>query len=219
MSLPHETSLFLQQLSTNSISDSFLIGKGTERTCFFLPEHPNVVLKISKKSLDKQTRREINYFRFLTNKKVPFSHISQFFQEIKTQEYHGFLQERILNTDGNPSPTLYEYIKHHQDSKKEILMMLKEFFRYLYRYNIIPCDLRLDNLLVQTTQTENKLIAVDGLGSTDAINIAQYLPCWGHKKIIRKIIFFLTNHPENLSLFDNPQEINHWVNTEILSSK
>ena len=153
-------------------------------------------------------------------------------EQLPAADYNAGVQmqpvvEQAVQTESaanNPYSGLEEWLqeffgKSFKLGSPESQEMLKEFFRYLYRYNIIPCDLRLDNLLVQTTQTENKLIAVDGLGSTDAINIAQYLPCWGHKKIIRKIIFFLTNHPENLSLFDNPQEINHWVNTEILSSK
>lgn len=219
MSLLQEALSFLQQVSVKSFSEPFLIGRGTERLCFFLPNNPTVVLKISKDNFDKQTYREINYFKFLANKKVPFAHLPHFFQEIRTPEYHCFLQERVLNEDGTPSPTLYQYLKDADVTDKKVkaavLQLLKDFFCYIYRYNIIPCDLQMVNLLIKRTQKGSKLIFVDGLGSTDAINISQYIAWWGRKKILRKTIFFLKNNPKLASLFNTEQDIEPWVYEQI----
>ena len=94
-------------------------------------------------------------------------------------------------------------------------MLLADFFRYLYRYNIIPCDLQTDNLLIEIKNTQKKLFIVDGLGSTDAINISQYIAWWGRKKILRKTIFFLKNNPKLASLFNTEQDIEPWVYEQI----
>ena len=94
-------------------------------------------------------------------------------------------------------------------------MLLADFFRYLYRYNIIPCDLQTDNLLIEIKNTQKKLFIVDGLGNTDILKTTQYFPCQGRRKIIRKIIFFLKDNPELISLFNNPQDIEPWIYEQI----
>jgi len=220
MSLSQETLIFLEQnpkfLSTDS---PFLIGKGTERQCFLLPQHKDVLLKLSPRKSDKQTRREIDYFNFLFHKKIPFSHLPQFLGSVQTKEYNGFLQERVLNTDGTPAVTLCQYIKDlsplQQNSKEEIQQMLAEFFRYLYWHNILPCDLQTDNLLVKITKNGKKLILVDGLGSTDFINLSQYVTWIGRKKILRKINFFLNHDHFLLTLFENKENISDWIFTQV----
>lgn len=215
-----EAALFLRQDPIrNPFLFSFLIGEGNERSCFFLQKNADIVLKISRKSQAKQTRREIKYFSFLMKKKVPFLHIPQFFGKLQTKEYICFLQKRILNENGKSSVTLAEYLLNLPSAdlqvKKEVLMLLADFFRYLYRYNIIPCDLQTDNLLIEIKNTQKKLFIVDGLGNTDILKTTQYFPWQGRRKIIRKIIFFLKDNPELISLFNNPQDIEPWVYEQI----
>ncbi len=218
---PLEESLSFLKLSPekNPFFFPFLVGEGDERSCFFLPKHPHIVLKISQKGKDKQTRREIKYFNFLLNKKVPFSHIPRFIKKIQTEGYIGFLQERILNENGKESITLAQYLQTispaNMKAKTEILTLLADFFRYLYRYNIIPCDIQTDNLLLKETASHKKLFIVDGLGNTDIFKTSQYFPWRGRKKIIRKIIFFLKDNPELISLFNTPKDIEHWVYEQI----
>lgn len=95
---PLEESLSFLKLSPekNPFFFPFLVGEGDERSCFFLPKHPHIVLKISQKGKDKQTRREIKYFNFLLNKKVPFSHIPRFIKKYKQKDILAFCKSAFL---------------------------------------------------------------------------------------------------------------------------
>ena len=202
--------LFYGQLLQQKTNHPLLIGKGTERYCFQLLNDIHTVVKISYSSKAKQTRREINYFQFLMQHKIPFTHLPKFKGTLRNRTYIALLQERILNKNTTPSCTLKHYLQHTRSANySEIQQMLIVLFRYLYRYNILPCDLQTDNLLVQQNHHNKKLILVDGLGCTDFIKIAQYIPWFGRRKILHKIRIFLHQYAPELTL--NPREIDKWL--------
>lgn len=63
---------------------------------------------------------------------------------------------------------------------------LEKLKTYLLRYNIIPCDLLPDNIVVKHGTTGPKLILIDGLGSTEWIPASNYFKVLGNRKILRK---------------------------------
>lgn len=170
----------------------FYIGKGSERMCFRSPENPERVIKISPVSNAKQTIREIGYFQYLEKQKIPFTHIPEFKGVIELDGYIGFEQELVLDKEGNCAPTLGDYIQSRGDFCLHALFSRKKdglfqnLFNYLYRFNIIVCDLGLSNILVDERSGQPKLVLIDGLGCTDFFPVAQYLPFMGRRKIARK---------------------------------
>ena len=197
--------------------EPYFLGKGSERTAYQFPKDSRFIIKISLFPHTKQTHREILYFQFLQKNNIPFTHLPLFVTSIRTKEYFGIIQQRILDKDGKPSISLHDMLETPNTALKptEIKTLLGDFFRYLYRYNILPCDLQLTNILVQTSDTGTKLILIDGLGDTDFIKIAQYSPLFGQQKIVRKIIFFLTQKPLLRKLFSSPEEIKQWVQNQV----
>ena len=212
-------------LPDNSFSleelDPYFWGKGSERTCYQCPKDSRFIIKISFFPYTKQTHREILYFQFLQKHNIPFTHLPLFVTSIQTKKYLGIIQQRILDKDGKPSISLHDILETPNTTLKptEIKTLLGDFFRYLYRYNILPCDLQLTNILVQTSDTGTKLILIDGLGDTDFIKIAQYSPWFGQQKIIRKMISFLTKKPSLRKLFSSPEEIEQWVQNQVEAEK
>lgn len=169
----------------------FLIGHGTERACYHSPENPAFVIKLSPKHFSKQTRRELKYFKFLQKKGVPFTHLPQYKGQVQVEGYIGFEQGAIVNTDGSLSQTLEQYFQTHAKDSVDLDKLLEELYQYMYRYNIVPCDLNKTNVLIQFTPNGPKLVLVDGIGNTDFIALAQYWKYWGRKKIERKWPRFL----------------------------
>ncbi|WP_081695700.1 YrbL family protein [Oxalobacter paraformigenes] len=170
----------------------FQIGKGSERLCFRSPGNPGNVIKVSPVSNAKQTIREIRYFQYLERQDVPFTHIPKFKGIIELEGYIGFEQELILDKEGNPAPSLGDFMGSIRwpgfpsslKGNKEGLF--KDLFDYLYRFNIVVCDLVLSNILVDDRSDRPKLVLVDGLGCNEFLPVAQYLPFMGRKKIARK---------------------------------
>lgn len=181
----------------------FLIASGTERFCFVNPENPDQLLKLSRKTRCKQTKRELRYFQFLQKKKVPFLYLPTFYKAVNTADFCGFVQQTVRNKNGDLAPSLHQYLSTGEKINKQ---QLSDLFCYLYHYNILPCDLNQHNILVQTKETQ-KLILIDGLGCTDFMPLAQFWPWWGRRKIVRKFIRFIQENESLRAVFSNNQEI------------
>ncbi|MGN1058443.1 MAG: YrbL family protein [Candidatus Avelusimicrobium sp.] len=184
----------------------FLLGQGTERIVFRSPKEKDCVIKLSPLNAQKQTRREIRYFRFLQKKGVPFLHIPQFKGEVKVAGYVGFKQEAVLDADGSVSRPLTAYlaegrgVSFGEGGGKSLLpetkALLDELIHYLLRYNVLPCDLTEPNVLLQRGAERTRLVLIDGIGSMNGIPIAQYIPFWGRQQIKRKWQRFMTRRIE-----------------------
>ena len=175
-----------------------VIGQGTERTCYQNPDDPSRLVKISLDGNDRQTKREIRYFRFLLDRGVPFDHIPKFYGEIQGDGFTGFEQECVCDatgseTAGTPSMALWQYLSSplSQEQMQELLAALDELKTYLLRYNIIPSDLGIHNIVVNRMPSGIRLGLIDGFGSTELIPASIFIRFIGNRKIIRKWEKFL----------------------------
>lgn len=167
-----------------------LIGQGTERTCYLNPSDTTRLVKISPLENSKQTRREIRYFQFLIKRGIPFDHIPRFYGTVQGTGFIGLEQEFVRNAAGPDlsPPTIHQYLSCPLSRRqiRQFLDALDELKAYLLRYNVIPCDLDLDNIVVKKTATGIRLILIDGLGSTELIPASNYFRVLGNRKILRK---------------------------------
>lgn len=176
-----------------------VIGKGTERTCYLNPSDQTRLVKISSLANSKQTRREIRYFQFLIKRGIPFDHIPKFYGSVQGTGFIGLEQEYVRNVDtngqyGSPPESIHQYLSVplSRASIRQFLDALNELKIYLLRYNIIPCDLGADNIVVKKTVTGNiRLVLIDGLGGTELIPASNYFRILGNRKILRKWEKFL----------------------------
>lgn len=166
-----------------------IIGKGSERICYLNPSNKTHLFKISPKSNAKQTLREINYFRFLIGRGIPFDHLPKFYGTINGDDFTGLVQEFIPVSENTIySETLKTYLDNplSLEQKKKVRNALEVLKAYLLRYNIIPSDLFHDNIAVKHTPSGISLYLIDGLGSTELIPVSNYLKALGNRKILRK---------------------------------
>ncbi len=166
--------------------EPFLLGIGTERSCYLSPTEKGSIIKLSPAGHSKQTRREIAYFRFLQHNGVPFLHIPQFKGEISLAGFVGFKQEAVLDDTGRASKLLWEFIREDHPSKEDLYVLLNDLYQYLLRYNILLCDLHPANIMVQRRAGRTRLVLIDGLGSMNGVPIYQYIPWLGRKQIARR---------------------------------
>lgn len=167
-----------------------VIGKGNERTCYLNPKNRNICLKVSYHPNTKQSKRELVYFNLLLKREIPFIHIPKVHSIIKEEAYIGLEQEVIRNHDGSLSLDIRKHAKKYCSTKhdqEKLVNCLNELYFYLLKYNIIPCDLMLSNILIKVDNTNNwKAFLIDGFGTTEIIPFTNYISFLGQLKIKRK---------------------------------
>jgi serine/threonine protein kinase len=157
------------------LSDDLIIGTGRDRICY---EHPTIKEQCIKTSISshKQSRREVQYFSFLTKRNVNLSHISVFLGNVQTSQGIGFCFELVRNVDGEISFTLRESLEKQIVSLKEIQPKLEDLKKYLMSNGICIRDISPSNIICQNTTEGINLIVIDGIGNPNINPLTIRLP-------------------------------------------
>ncbi|MCG6221664.1 YrbL family protein [Vibrio diabolicus] len=164
------------------------IGEGTERVCYRDPRNPHRCIKVSKKKQSKQTRRELEYYRYLEKRQVSYAHIPKFYNKVDEGGYVGLEMEFVCDHDGAVSPNISQYLQQplSADEVDAFYLALERLKNYLIANNIVPCDLVLSNFLVTRQLSGIKIMMVDGLGGSELFPFSNYISYFGRQKIERK---------------------------------
>lgn len=167
-----------------------LIGQGEERSCYLNPDDPSRMVKFSPINQSTQTRREIRYFNELIRKGIPFDCIPLYYGEIHEKDRLGIEQEYIADEPGSTrrAPTVNEYVSRPLTAEEiaEFRKAYSQLKDYLLRYNVIPANLALLNIVVSKTASGIRLVMVDGVGGTELIPLSNWFRFFGKRKINRK---------------------------------
>lgn len=148
-----------------TIIDSLHIGTGRDRICYLSPTDPNICIKISKSS-NKQSRREVSYYKFLISRNIDMSHIAKYYGPISTDRGKGECFEVIRDYDKNISLTLRQCIQKKLLDKEEILHLLESLKKYLLDNMIVTRDLSPANIMIHRyTKMGIDIKIIDGLGN------------------------------------------------------
>lgn len=164
------------------------IGRGDERVCYQNPDDASRCIKVSSKKKCKQSMREIRYFRYLVRREVPFVHLPRFYGAFETDSLIGIEQELIRDQSGKQPLDVRHYLKNPLSPKQQedFWVAMADLKSYLVRYNVIPCDLVMSNMLVLEEPGSVRIMLIDGLGGAEVIPFSDYIRCLGRKKIQRK---------------------------------
>lgn len=147
------------------ILDELHIGTGRDRICYLSPEDSDICIKISKSS-DKQSRREVAYYKYLLSQNADMSLIAKYYGPVITDKGNGECFEVIRDYDNKISLTLRECIKFKIFKKEEIFTLLESLKNYLIDNMIVTRDLSPANIMVQkTSSSQIDLKIIDGLGN------------------------------------------------------
>lgn len=147
------------------IDEALHIGTGRDRECYLSPNNANICIKISKKS-NKQSRREVAYYKFLMSKKCNLSFISQYYGSIITDRGKGECFEVIRDYDDKISLTLRQCIEENCLEEQVIYSKLDSLKEYLITNKIVARDLSPANIMIRKlAPKEVELKIIDGLGN------------------------------------------------------
>ncbi len=189
------------------ISDSHLIGKGSERGCYVHPENSTRCIKINHSSVTKQSDNELEYLTSLQKRNISWQHIPQFYGIVQTNLGDGMVYDLIRDHDGEVSNTLAHYLRGDTNGAeaREIVAALKEFRHYLLSQHIMVRDPNATNFALQKCSRDRmQLVLIDGIGNANFAPLLNRLNWFVKIKIRRKWRHFehslLSKHPHNKSM-------------------
>jgi hypothetical protein len=148
------------------LSDSLIIGEGRDRVCYIHPHKKNQCIKISI-SNNKQSKREVRYFKFLTSRHFNLSKISKYQGEVITNLGKGYAFDLITNEDGNVSKTLRQCLESRLFTIEEIQPKLLDLRESLVRNKICVRDISPSNISCQETSKGINLFIIDGVSNAN----------------------------------------------------
>ena len=173
-------------MSTNIRFGKFL-GRGAERFCYENLDNPFTCLKVSKKTLCKQTKREVAYFRFLEKRNIHPSFMPKFVALHETEDSYVLEQEYFRTVGTTQVLTVQKYVSLATcEVLKVVDKLLDDVKNEMIYFNIIVCDLRTTNFLVLVeNDVPKRVVIIDGYGSPEFIPLPNWIPFLGKLKIER----------------------------------
>ncbi len=164
------------------------LGVGQERACYVHPDDPDKVVKVQRGDIDKQTRRELAFYRRLGRRSdVRYDHIPRFYGTVETNLGPGFVVDRIRDFDGAESNSLWWYFERGYPLA-EFGPYLDELRQSLLDNRIVFCvDMGRYNVLFRRLSPgDARLVVIDGLGNHSAINWLDNFDLFARRKIERR---------------------------------
>lgn len=172
------------------INLSSLIGTGSHRKCYVHPENKDLCVKIIFNEDLKESKREQSYYRLLEKRNISWEMLPRYYGVIESNLGHGAVFDLIRDYDGEISKTLEYYLNSSEILELQCPCFLQAFYslkKYLYKYKIIPMDLKAENILYKkTSDKEGLLVIIDNIGNSDFIPVCNYVGYLATKKILRK---------------------------------
>lgn len=175
-----------------TLSDSLLIGSGTERDCYQHPDDPNLCIKVNnggksplKKKPAKQNEIEYRYYKRFLNRLHSPAIIPRCYGWIDTDKGQGLVFDLIRSKNGEVAPSLLQALEANQIQVEEAYDLLRKLKQQMLLEIIIPSDLHPRNILLQTTDEQTHLVLIDGIGNRNLVKFADVIPWLGRLKIER----------------------------------
>ena len=188
------------------LDESLFIGEGRSRKCYIHPHEKNLCIKVpNKKASQRSVKREVGYFKRLKRRGKSFNMISKYFHNVQTNMGEGEIFELIRDHDGCISKDLRYYLNLKNKELNKLIIKLIEYLRqYLINEYILFSDLDVANILLKKmSETEYRLVVIDGIGDNNQIPFLEYVPALGVKRSIRKWEMFRSQLIEEFSCSEN----------------
>jgi len=165
------------------LKSELFIGKGATRSCYRHPDDRSKCIKIfypEYENMKKAHSREIKELRRLSKKETDLV-IPKYHGQIETNLGLGHIFDLIEDVNGNPYPTVKQYLLSNPENGAELIVKLR---CDLKKSGGVFHDLRTDNILV----LENgKYAVIDGFGDWAFIKTCSIFPHLARKKVDRKL--------------------------------
>jgi len=159
------------------LTDSDLIGKGSNRLVYAFPDDLSRCIKVPKpgRHRHKHQKREIRFFKQLEKTLVPFDHISRYLGTVDTNFGIGYIYDAIRDADGKISNKLKTMALNNRERVPEYLQIMETLEDYLFDNLISFYEVNPSNIVCRINENGAlEPFIIDGLGEKVAIPIFNY---------------------------------------------
>ncbi len=177
------------------LPSSLLIASGRQRACYQHPDYSDLCIKVhhSDRS-DKETLREVRYYKRLVLKNRSVTTISQYYGTQKTDRGLGYVFQLIKDKDGNTSRTLDYYLSNKSvflKHKSSMKIAYNEFKKKAYNESIVSMTLKAYNIVYQLGYSSHgKFFIIDNLGSANLIPLDYFSSTLAKSTLKRRFLDF-----------------------------
>lgn len=159
------------------LSEATVIGAGANKKVFIDPRDEKRCIKIlyDEKCLD--WARESSYLKSRRGRSMQSKLLTEYYGTVKTDLGTGYLFERVIDFDGNPSRELSELLKHWNEYPDYTLLenILEDILRGMLAEKLVTTSMEYANFMVQRVTPEYMRIRViDNIGTHAKIPIIFY---------------------------------------------
>ncbi|HEM8292740.1 MULTISPECIES: YrbL family protein [Providencia] len=157
-----------------NLSPTNLIASGRQRACYQHPDYDELCIKIHLKGRDdKETLREVRYYKRLYRKEYQATTVSHYFGTQETNLGLGYVFQLIKDKTGNVSHTLDYYLKNknaYLKHQKNMKIAYAQFKKSIYKEAIATMALKTYNIVYQLGyKPHGQFLIIDNLGSSNLI--------------------------------------------------
>ncbi|MFA0813000.1 YrbL family protein [Microbulbifer epialgicus] len=183
-------------------------ASGGNRFCYRHPQEPLLCIKIMRpgrtmellgrapwykrwrgeKYFDDNLREQEGYSQraLQQEQKGLWRHLPRWYGIQQTNLGPGVVTDLILDSEGNPAPTLRQYLNEH-GLNGEVQSALERFTEWLLEYGVLTKNLIAHNLVVREEEGKLQIYVVDGLGCASFLPLPQVSDFFAKRYIQRRI--------------------------------
>ena len=151
-----------------ALSAKTLLGRGRRRECHHHPERPELCVKVARhpEQLQAQEPSIVEHYcaTMLDRNNISLRHRPRCHGWTTTNRGPGLLVERIVEADGQTSPTLQTYARQGRITLAQFEAMFAELRAWCLDNGVPIEDMGSSNLLVQQREGKLRLVLIDGIG-------------------------------------------------------
>ena len=170
-----------------NLTDDLLLGDGNHKIVYAHPTDKNLCVKLLRTPDDDDFAKEMRYRKALGKRADSMTLLTKYFGEVETSKGKGYLFERVIDFDGQNSPTMLKVL---DDTLAERTLLpatenlLLDFKRVYFGEKFLLAGVDTDNYLVQrTAPTERRVRIIDNIGTAARIPLAYYLDFLAQKRL------------------------------------
>lgn len=174
---------------------SLLIASGRQRACYQHPDYPDLCIKVHHTGRDdKETLREVRYYKRLARKNRSVTTISQYFGTQETDHGLGYIFQLIKDKNGNTSQTLDYYLRNksaYLKHKSNMKLAYNEFKKKVFSESIVSMALKTYNIVYQLGHSPHgRFFIIDNLGSANLIPLDYFSSTLAKSTLKRRFLDF-----------------------------
>lgn len=170
-----------------NLTDDLLLGDGNHKIVYAHPTDENLCVKLLRTPDDDDFAKEMRYRKALGKRADSMTLLTKYFGEVDTSKGKGYLFERVIDFDGQSSPTMLKVLDDTLADRKLLPAtenLLLDFKRVYFGEKFLLAGVDPDNYLVQrTSPTARRVRIIDNIGTAARIPLAYYLDFLAQKRL------------------------------------